>query len=206
MEIEKVIHNEMEKEAQKHQENTDSLLLEKVQFEKELLQLQRDFNIEDDDIFFKFYKIFDKQQKSLFKAIQAQNDLNKNNIYLNTLLQKSIIATKELNNRALEDIVVVMNSETEMQISGFNKTMQETKHSLELLNQNNLDLYKSVKIVIENEREDFFKILNESKNNLESAEFGLVLNKTIQISTFLISLFSLAGIGFIFYRMFILGH
>jgi hypothetical protein len=205
MEIEKILEKNMEAEAINTQEATDSLLLEKVQFEKELLQLQKEYNISDDDIFYKFYRIFEKQQKSLFKAIQAQNDLNKNNIYLNTLLQKSIIATKELNDKALEEIVVVMNSETEMQISGFNKTMQETKHSLELLNQNNLDLYKSVKIVIENEREDFFKILNESKKNLESAEFGIILNKTFQIGTFLLSLSSVILMIIFFVKIFIKG-
>jgi hypothetical protein len=205
MEIEKVIHNEMENEAQKHQENTDSLLLEKVQFEKELLQLQREYNISDDDIFYKFYRIFEKQQKSLFKAIQAQNDLNKNNIYLNTLLQKSIIATKELNNKALEDIVVVMNSETEMQISGFNKTMQETKHSLELLNQNNISLHKSIKREIEREKEEFQMILNQSQKKLESAEFGIIFNKTFQIGTFLLSLTSVILMIIFFVKIFIKG-
>lgn len=156
-------------EAQGLEQNRD-LLASNGQIELQLEKLKREYGVDDDDVMFKFFKIFEKQQKSLFNAIMAQDNLNKNNIFLNTLLQKSIIATKQINNSVVENVIVKMNEELELEISGFRQSLNEASAEISSINKKIQQSQNNSMLALKEEKREAQELYDSAKKMLIKAE------------------------------------
>ena len=197
------MENELIKDQEKKQEDFKfvkrDLSLKNVENELEMQKLKREYNISDDDIVFKFFKIYEKQQQNLIKCIKAQEDLQKNNINVNTLLQQNLLKVKEIDAQKITDITKQMNKELEEQIWSFWKTTDELVAKIADANYT----LKQQQHSLAKDKEKTLEIVNKAQATAEKAEETADDKKIITYISSFLTLLNTVLIFLIFIEVFI---